>query len=321
MNSLGLTSLSNNVLQDDQREVLTQMAQAGKIPLRIYDWPVLSDGIEHAMALRERHARSENLRIGGLKTWMDRVESSYTGWLLEPYADALDKSGFPCVDINIYKQQAIQADQLGFQLITHAIGDKAIRTTLDIYEEVGRTNGARDRRFRVEHCEVIHPDDQARFARLNVIASTTPLHCTADVERYLKYRLGEGRAERFYPWRKLVDLGVHLAFGTDWPAVELKAPNPLEQIYGAVTRTHPAVPSPAWHPEMCLSVPEAVRSCTLEPAYAEFAEDRKGSITPGKLADLIVLSDDIFQPPAERILQTRVLITVFNGRIVFNQLT
>ncbi len=317
LNKLGVTSLSNNGIQEPQLERLAEMAAKRDLNLRIYEWPFIADGLDRAKELQRRYSGNEIVRVGGLKALIDGVQSARTAWMLEPYADAPDQAGFPCLDVEWLAGQILEADRQGFQVIIHAIGDKGVRTVLDMYEEAIRVNGPRDRRFRIEHAEVVHPEDQKRFARLNVIAAMMPMHCTADVDRYIKTRMGEWRAERLFAWRRLVDLGAHLAFGTDWPVIDLTAPDPLKQIYAAATRTHPPSGSPAWHPEMCLSVEQAVRSYTLECAYAEFSDDRKGSITPGKLADLCVLSDNIFQPPFERILETEVVMTVFDGRVVY----
>jgi hypothetical protein len=146
----------------------------------------------------------------------------------------------------------------------------------------------------------------------------TPLHCTAVIDTYIKDRLAEPRGGHAYAWRSLVDQGAHLCFGTDWPAVDMSAPDPLQQIFAAVTRTTPhAYGGPVWHGEQRLSVAEAIRSYTLESAYAEFLDHRKGSITPGKLADLCVLSSDILEAPPEAILETEVTMTVFDGQVVY----
>lgn len=317
LNCLGLTSLSNNGVKKEQLEIYAQMAEDGRLTLRINEWPFLSQGLEYAQGLRERFGKGERVRVVGLKVLIDGVLSAHTAWMLEDYADAPGKTGFPTVDPEQFEQEAIEADRQGFQVIVHAIGDRGIRRVLDIYEKARKTNGDHGQRHRIEHVEVAHPDDQKRFARLNVIASMTPLHCTADIDAYIKSRLGESRSPSAYAWRNFIDLGTHLCFGTDWPAVSLQEPDPLKQIYSAVTRLAPnSQAGPAWHPEQCITVAEAVRSYTFEPAYAEFMEDRKGSISPGKLADLIVLSDNILTAPPEAILDTKVMMTIFNGEVV-----
>ena len=320
LNRLGITSLSNHGIQPEHLELLESMALNGELTLRISDWENLTDDLSTAKALRERFANSEILRMGSLKAFVDGVLSSHTAWMLEPYADAPDKTGFPVADMEKLTEQIIEADRQGFQLVIHAIGDKAVRECLNIYERVAKLNGTRQRRHRIEHVEVVHPQDQERFARLGVVASMMPMHCTADLEGYIKSRLGEPRAAHGYPWRNFVNLGVHLCFGTDWPAIDLKMPNPLEQIFAAVTRTTPESYPKSWHSEQRLTVAEALRCYTLESAYAEWMEHRKGSITPGKLADLCVLSRNILQCDPMEILETEVWMTVFNGEVVYQKI-
>jgi predicted amidohydrolase YtcJ len=318
INRLGLTSLSNNGVSPENFETYVQMAAEGALNLRINEWLFLHDGLTQAQQLRQRFEDDEKVRILGVKALIDGVLSAHTAWMLQPYADALGNVGFPILPSEVLLDQVREADALGFQVHIHAIGDRAVRETLDIYERVAQDNGRRDSRHRVEHVEVAHPEDQKRFAELGVIANMTPLHCTACIGDYVEDRLGEPRGGHAYVWRNFVDLGVHLCFGTDWPAVDLADPNPLEQIFAAVARTTPeAYGGTVWHPEQRLTVAQAIRCYTLESAYAEFMDQRKGSITPGKLADLCVLSNDILEAPPEEILETEVTLTVFDGEVVY----
>ena len=318
INRLGLTSLSNNGVRPEHFDAYVWMAAEGALHLRINEWLFLSDGLEKALSLRERFQDDDQIRVQGLKVLLDGVLSARTAWMLSPYADAPGEAGFAVVDPEKLLPQVLAADAQGFQVLVHAIGDRAVRETLNIYERVAQANGRRDSRHRVEHVEVVRPDDQRRFAELGVIASMTPVHCTACIEPYLQDRLGEPRGRYAYPWRSFVDRGVHLCFGTDWPAIDLAEPDPLKQIFAAVTRTTPeGYGGAVWHPEQRLSVAEAIRCYTLESAYAEFMAERKGSITPGKLADLCVLSRDILQGPAERILEAEVTMTIFDGEVIY----
>lgn len=319
LNRLGITSLSNHGIQSEHLNLLESMALNGKLSLRISEWENLTNDLSEAKALRERFADSEIIRIGSLKAFVDGVLSSHTAWMLEPYADAPDKIGFPVTDIEKLIEQVVEADRQGFQLVIHAIGDRAVRECLNVYERVVQLNGTRERRHRIEHVEVVHPQDQERFAHLGVVASMMPMHCTADLEGYIKSRLGEPRAAYGYPWHNFINLGVHLCFGTDWPAIDLKDPNPLEQIFAAVTRTTPEAYPNSWHPEQRITVTEAIRCYTYESAYAEWMEHRKGSITPGKLADLCVLSRNILDGDPRDILDTEVVMTIFNGEVVYSK--
>jgi len=319
LNRLGLTSLCNNGLPPGGFEEIVRLAEEGGLTVRLSEWPSL-EALEEAQAMRRRVRESEHVRVVGLKAMLDGVFSAHTAWMLEPYADAPGNTGFPLIDPETLFLQALRADAAGFQVILHTIGDRAVREALNLLARVQERNGRRDSRHRLEHIERAHPDDLPRFARMGVIASMMPQHATSHVEDYVRSRLGEARSATAYPWRALLEQGAHLCFGSDWPAIDLVAPNPLEQLYVAVTRaTGPDHRGAPWHAEQALSAAEAIRCYTLEGAYAEFTEDRKGSITPGKLADLCVLSQDILEPPPERILEAEVTLTVFDGEVVYRK--
>jgi predicted amidohydrolase YtcJ len=319
LNALGLTSMSNNGVDPDHFETYARMAREGTLKLRINEWPFLREGLERPLALRQRLQRDEKVRVVGLKTLLDGVLSAHTAWMLAPYADRPDEVGFPILPPERLLEEVLAADAAGFQVMIHAIGDRAVRQALDIFERTAQVNGRRDSRHRIEHIEVAHPDDQPRFAELGVVANMTPMHCTACIDAYIKERLGEPRAgASAYVWRNLVDSGAHLCFGTDFPAVDSRDPDPLQQIFAAVTRTTPdRFGGPVWHPEQRLTVAQAIQAYTLEGAYAEFMDHRKGSITPGKLADLCVLSRDILEAPPQAILDAQVIMTVFDGEVVY----
>lgn len=316
LNHLGITSLSNNGIKPEHLDAIEQMASQGRLHLRISEWPFLLDGLDKAVQLRDRFSNNEQIRVSTVKVMFDGVMSNYSAWMLEPYADNPSETGYPLIDPEKLSPLVIAADREGFQIAAHAIGTRAVRTMLDLYERAERANGRRDRRHRLEHIEASHPDDRPRFAKLGVIASMTPVHCTADLEGYTISRLGENGHYGF-AWRSFLENGVHLAFGTDWPAVDLKDPSPLEQIFSAVTRCTPQnYGRLEWHLEQCLTVQQAIRSYTLESAYAEHMDHRKGSLSPSKLADLIVLSNNILETPPEEILETEVMMTIFDGEII-----
>jgi predicted amidohydrolase YtcJ len=322
LNALGITSLSNNSGPLNHLRFCERMHAEGVLNLRINHWPMLMEEFEACAVERERYRKHPRLRVVGLKAFMDGVLSNRTAWLLEDYADAPGERGYPVVDPREMLEWVRRADAVGFQVIIHAIGDQAVRATLDIYGRVAEENGPRDRRHRIEHMELTHPREQARFQPLGVVASVTPMHlCNPDLDRYITARVGWERESYTQPWRNLVAGGAHLCFGTDWPAISLPEPDPLKQIFAAVSRVPPMSPGrKAWHPEMALSVQNAIRCCTLEPAYAEFQEHRKGCISVGKLADLCVLDRNIIDGEPQQILEARVVMTVFGGQVVYEDM-
>lgn len=320
LNRMGVTSLSNNGIQPEHLDILDDMAREGELTFRLSEWPALSANLDYARSLRERFAGNEQIRVTGLKLFMDGVLSSRTAWLLEPYSDEAGNCGFPMQPVEEMDALTLQADKDGFQVITHAIGDRGVREILDIYEHAARVNGRRDSRHRVEHIEMAHPHDQARFGSMGVIASMQPLHATACIDDYTLARIGAERGAYSYPWQGILNGGAHLCFGTDWPAIDMRRPNPLENIYGAFTRRHPGLAEMApWHIEHGVTLEQAIRSYTAEPAYAEFMETRKGTLTPGKLADVCVLDRNIFALNPEDLLSVGVLLTMVNGSIVYRQ--
>jgi predicted amidohydrolase YtcJ len=208
------------------------------------------------------------------------------------------------------------ADKAGLQLTIHAIGDRAIRTILDLYARLESDNGPADRRPRIEHVQHIHPEDYPRFAKLGVIASMQPYHAIDD-GRWAEKVLGPERIHSSYAWKSLLDAGATLAFGSDWPVAPLDA---VMGIYAATTRRTLDGKTPnGWTPEQRITVAQAVHAYTVNSAFAEHQENVKGSVEPGKLADLVILSDDIFSIPAEQIEKTKVDLTIFDGRVIYER--
>ncbi len=214
------------------------------------------------------------------------------------------------------QQRLIKADAAGLQLCMHAIGDRGISMMLDIFEQVEKTNGKRDRRMRIEHAQHMGAKDFPRFAQLGVIASMQPYHAIDD-GRWAEKRIGPDRIKRTYAFRTFLDHGVHLAFGTDWNVAPL---NPMLGIYAAVTRRTLDGKNPSgWVPEQKISVAETVQAYTMGSAYAEFQEKVKGSITPGKYADIVILDRDIFSIDPIQIQDVKVVTTIAGGKIVWQQ--
>ena len=202
------------------------------------------------------------------------------------------------------------------QIAIHAIGDRANNTILNFYERLEHEHGRRDRRLRIEHAQHLLPGDIPRFGQLHVIASMQPYHCIDD-GRWAEKRIGPERAKTTYAFRSLLDAGAVLAFGSDWDVAPMK---PLLGIYAAVTRRPLDGSRPnGWVPEQKITVAESVRAYTMGSAYASFEENRKGSLEPGKLADFVVLSDDIFHIDPPKIWDTKVDLTVVGGKVVYER--
>jgi predicted amidohydrolase YtcJ len=274
------------------------------------EWQKLSDDIA-------THGRgNEWLRTGGVKGFMDGSLGSHTAAFLTPYTDTPDESGFLLDPLDDLRAWIAGADAAGLQLNVHAIGDKAIRDLLDIYYEVERENGPKDRRFRMEHVQHIHPDDVPRFSIQNVIASAQPYHAIDD-GRWAEDVIGTERAQTTYAFRSLIESGARVAFGSDWYVAPA---SPLDGIYAAVTRRTLDDKNPdGWVPQQKITVEQALRAYTYEGAYASFEEDRKGVLKPGLLADMVLIDRDLMDIAPETIRDAQVLKTIVGGRVVFSR--
>jgi len=314
--SLGVTSVQD-VSAGTDVGVYQTLLDRGDLKTRVYAvWPLPS--WDHLARTGVRaHFGSAMLRTGGLKGFADGSLGSTTAWFYEPYLDAPDTSGILSDEMfpeGAMLERVRSADRAGLQVMIHAIGGRANESILSIYEKVEKENGQRDRRFRIEHAQHLRSQDIPRFARDQVIASMQPYHAIDD-GRWAEKRIGRERAKTTYAFRSLLDAGVTLAFGTDWTVAPL---NPMLSVYAAVTRrTLDGKRPEGWVPEQKISVEEAVRAYTSGSAYAEFQESVKGTITPGKLADLVILSRDIFKIDPNEIDKVRVVMTIMDGRVVY----
>ncbi|CAA9350804.1 MAG: Exoenzymes regulatory protein AepA in lipid-linked oligosaccharide synthesis cluster [uncultured Gemmatimonadaceae bacterium] len=297
-------------------ETFERAHQAGRLATRIY----AAVPIDSWERLRDRVARRGRgdawLRVGGLKGFVDGSLGSHTAAMLAPFADAPGDAGLlVSTPADLYAWTR-GADAAGLQLLVHAIGDRAIRTQLDVFARVAREHGPRDRRFRIEHAQHVAPDDIPRFAALGVIASMQPYHAIDD-GRWAEKVIGAERARTTYAFRSLRDAGARLAFGSDW---FVAPPTPLEGIYAAVTRrtldgAHPG----GWVPEQRIGVEDALRAYTAGGAYASFEEAEKGTLERGKLADFVLVDRDLTRVAPESLRDARVVLTVVGGRVVYER--
>jgi len=314
--SLGVTSVQDMSAGNDVG-VYQFLMDRGELSTRIYAVAPLPAWERLARTGVRAHFGSEMLRVGGLKGFADGSLGSTTALFYEPYRDAPDTSGIASDEMfpeGAMLKRVLDADRNGLQVMIHAIGDRANDIILSIYEEVEQKNGDRDRRFRIEHAQHLRSQDIARFARDKVIASMQPYHAIDD-GRWAEKRIGKERARTTYAFRTLLDSGATLAFGTDWTVAPL---NPLLSIYAAVTRRTLDGKNPnGWVPEQRITVEEAVRAYTAGSAYAEFQEGVKGTISVGKLADIVIVSRDIFKIDPNEIEHAKVVMTVLDGRIVY----
>jgi predicted amidohydrolase YtcJ len=313
----GLTGIHN--LEDSRsRRAFQSLEASGELTLRVYHG-VARRELPHAAERGLRTgAGSDWLRIGPLKLFSDGALGSQTAYMRQPYAGHNDGyRGVPTMQPKELREAMRLAADAELDLAVHAIGDAAVRSVLDAYERTLATHPPlAQRMLRIEHAQLVHPNDLPRFARLGVVASMQPIHATAD------WRAADAhwgaRSRHGYAWRSLLDAGAGLAFGTDAPVERIE---PLASLYAATTRLDPnGEPAGGWYPQQRLSLEEAVRAYTTGSAAAERASARRGSLSPGKDADLVVLSPDPFPLPAGALLSTRVELTMVGGCITFEEL-
>jgi predicted amidohydrolase YtcJ len=286
----------------------------GNMLTRVYSVVPLRDWERLRAEVAANGSGDDWVRIGGLKGFMDGSLGSHTAAMLEPFTDAPDDKGFLVNDLDEMREWIVNADAAGLQVMVHAIGDSAIRDLLDLYLDAAEANGERDRRFRMEHAQHIHPDDIERFAVQNVIASMQPYHAIDD-GRWAEKVIGPERAKTTYAFRSLIDAGARVSFGSDWSVAPA---TPLEGIYAAVTRRTLDGANPGgWVPEQKITVEQALHAYTTVAAYASFDEDKKGMLRPGMLADFVLLDRNITAIEPVAIRDVRVLRTVVGGRTVY----
>lgn len=315
---VGLTEVHDMGADSELIGIYRKLIQTKKFPFRVYvaiggtgeTWKqYLARGPELA-------GNDHRLTVRALKLYADGALGSRGAALIEPYTDDPTNRGLTRTPAEAMTEAARAALHRGFQVCTHAIGDRANHIVLNAYEAALAQNTAmaKDARFRIEHAQVVDPQDIPRFAKLGVIPSMQPTHCTSDMY-WAEERLGPKRIKGAYAWRSFLNAGSILPGGSDFP---VESPNPLWGFYAAITRQdHNGWPPGGWYPDQRMTREEALKAFTLWAAYAAFEEKRRGSLEAGKLADLVVLSNDIMTCEPLRILETKVVYTIVGGEIVY----
>ncbi len=310
---LGVTTVQDMTTSATELTAYQRLREKGELPVRVTSHQ--NRPIQSLVAAGIYTGFGDDwLRIGGIKLFADGAMGSGTAAFFAPYTDDPTTSGLLIQSPDALERQMRDSDAAGFQLVVHAIGDKANASVLDI---LGRLQGSRlraDWRPRIEHAQVVRDVDKARLPGLGVIASIQPSHCIDDM-RWAEKRIGKARSAEAYDFKSFVTAGARIAFGTDWFVEPL---DPMLGLYAAVTRQFPdGTPEGGWFPEERLTLPQAIEFYTAGSAYAEFTDTRKGRLKPGYLADLVVLSKNLFEIPPREMLTTKSVLTVVGGRIVY----
>jgi len=314
--ALGLTGVHTD---SDLIEIklYNKLKAEGRLSLRVYAW-LPAEGLDSYIRKGIHQGQGDDMvRVGFQKVFIDGTLGSGTALMFAPFSDEPGKSGLPQMPEAGLDALFEKAQMNGYQTGTHAIGDKGVNWVLNAVERARKKFGTNDLRHRIEHAQIIAPSDVPRFKQLGVIASMQPTHCTTDM-RFCESRVGKERSKGAYIWRTLLDNGAKLAFGSDWPVEPL---DPMRGLYSAVTRKNIEgdFPEGGWFPEQRLTMEEAVKLFTSGSSYASFEENIKGTLEPGKLADMVVLTKDLFAIPPREILTTEAAYTILGGRIVFER--
>jgi predicted amidohydrolase YtcJ len=304
----GITTVHDAGVQYADIEGYRSLIRKGQLPIRIYAM------VLYPLPPPDKLEVGDYLTVRSIKLIADGALGSRGAAMIEPYTDDPGNRGLLILDRATIRAAAEKALAKGFQVNTHAIGDRANRTVLEAYGDV--LKGKNDKRFRIEHAQIVAPEDFAKFRQYSIIASMQATHATSDM-LWAQDRVGPVRIKGAYAWQTFLHLGVHVPNGSDFP---VENPNPLLGFYAAVTRQKlNGLPERGWFPEERMSREEALRSWTIEGAYAAFEEDRKGSLEPGKMADFVMLSGDIMTETPGEIPITRVTMTVVGGKIVYQR--
>jgi predicted amidohydrolase YtcJ len=321
-NEHGITRVHSAGGDFELLDLFDELRTRGDLTLRMYiayflNPPELRPQDLDAIESARKKYHDDWISAGAVKFMIDGVIESHTAAMFQPYTDDPSVKGKLFWEPAKYKSAVTELDKRGLQLFTHAIGDYAVRTALDAYQEAETRNHTRDRRPRIEHIETIAPSDIPRFGKLGVIASMQPLHSYPDADTLdvWAHNIGPARASRAWVWKSIAGAGGHLAFGSDWPVVTL---NPWEGVQTAVTRqTSEGQPEAGFVPEQRLTVAQVIDGYTLGAAFAGRREKTEGSLEIGKLADMIILSQNIFDVEPRKIGATKVVTTLVGGRVVY----
>ncbi|HEX2249781.1 MAG TPA: amidohydrolase, partial [Gemmatimonadales bacterium] len=314
--SKGVTAVADVDVPWHEVAALRRAHGRGALTTRVSVYVPLSDWRLMADTVRAHGPGDEWLRVAGVKGYVDGSLGSTTALFYEPYNDSPETSGLMVTPEDSLRSWIGGADSAGLQVVVHAIGERANGLLLEIFDSVARAHGARDRRFRIEHAQHLRRSDIGRMAKTGVIASMQPYHAIDD-GRWAEKRIGPERIKTTYAFRSLLDAGARLAFGSDWTVAPL---DPIFGIYAAVTRRtldgkHPG----GWVPGEKITVEESLRAYTAGNAYGMYAENTLGRLTPGYLADLVVLDRDLTRIPPQAIEDAAVLVTVVAGKVVYSK--
>lgn len=327
MKKLGITScslVSPYGAHDDPIPYFEKMEKKGTLTARVMMYPNITEYEKESFSVLQKKYADGKLRVRGLKQLVDGVTGVFTAYLLEPYTNDPNTCGTTSVDMAEFKKQALEAIKDGVALRIHTIGDRAVREVLDIFEEGERLYGKQNLRHVQEHLETVHPDDIPRFEKLGICGCMQPWHMLFDLEGGDKGNglygdkeaaVGQERAKYSWPMRELLDAGMILSLGSDFPVVGLE---PMCEIYGAVTRqTFEGKPEGGWYPKQRITLAEALKAYTWGSAYVEGCEQDFGTLEKGMLADIIVLDKNLFAVEPKEILETKVVVTIMDGEVVY----
>jgi predicted amidohydrolase YtcJ len=322
----GITSVQDAGGQPGDLDLFDRLRKRKELTLRVYqalraDNTLTNTDLEALEQVRSRYADDPLLKTGAVKLIADGVIESHTAAMLEPYSNKASTKGDPRFTPQQLSKTVTMLDQRGWQVMTHAIGDAAVRMTLDAYEDAAKANPApeRGRRHRIEHIETIDPADIPRFGKLGVIASMQPVHATPSPTPGDPWsiNIGDERATHGWMWNSIAKAGGRLAFGSDWPVMTI---DPLKGLHVATNRTtEDGLPKGGWIPSERLPIRKAIDAYTRDAAWASFDELRKGRLAKDMLADIVVLTDDIFSGPASRLTTTEVAVTIVDGKVVYRR--